>query len=115
MIMRKLVVSIVIASAAVTAAPATAQYWRLSQSVHREIRQDINQLENRIERAADRRRISQREATSLLRDARHVRRLYRNYTQNGLTRREVADLEWRVNRVQQRLRMERRDWDGRRG
>ena len=113
--MRKLVLSIAIASAAVTAVPANAQSWRLSQSMHREIRQDINQLENRIERAADRGTISRREANSLRRDALHVKRLYYRYARNGLTRREVADLEWRVNRVQQRLRMERRDWDGRRG
>lgn len=113
--MRKLFLSIVIASAAVTASPAAARTWRLSQPVYRQIQQDINQLDNRIDRSARRGVISRREATGLRRQALNVQRLYNRYSRNGLNRAEVADLELRVNRLHQRLRVERRDWDGRRG
>jgi hypothetical protein len=116
--MRKIVLSIAAAAAAVTATtavPASAQTWRLGPAVHREIQQDINQLERRIDRAAARRVISRREATSLRRDANQLERTYHRFARNGLTRYEVAQLEAGVNRVHQRLRMERRDWDGRRG
>ena len=113
--MRNLILSVVLASAAVTATPAVAQSWRLAPSIHRQIQQDINQLNNRIDRAARRGTISQREANSLRRDAFQVQRTYNRFSRNGLTRSEVAELERRVNVVHQRLRYERRDWDGRRG
>lgn len=114
--MRKLLISAALASATLlTAAPAVAQPWRLSQSVHREIREDIQQLDRRIQRAEQRRTISRREATSLRRDASNIRRTYGLYTRNGLDRREVQDLQRRVNIVHARLRYEQRDWDRRRG
>lgn len=113
--MRKLILSAVIASAAIAVTPATAQSWRLSHNIHRQIQGDINQLENRIDRSARRGIISRREANGLRREAFQVQRLYNRYSRNGLNRVEVADLELRVNRLHQRLRYERRDWDGRRG
>ena len=113
--MRKIVLSIVMAATAFTAVPAAAQSFRLQASVQRQIQTDINQLERRIDRAAQRRTISPREATGLQRQAIRLQRLYNRYSRNGLDRREVADLEVRVNRLHQRLRLERRDWDGRRG
>ncbi len=39
-------------------------------------------------------------------------RSYNRYSRNGLSQREVPELEVQVNCVFQRLRMERRDWDG---
>ena len=113
--MRKLVIAATVAAFAIPAAPAAAQYWRLQPTVQREIQRDINQLENRIDRAAQRRAISRREASGLRRDAVGLRRLYYRYARNGLSRPEVAQLEVGVNRLHQRLRLERRDWDGRRG
>jgi proline dehydrogenase len=116
--MRKIVLSVAAAMAAGTAAtavPASAQTWRIQPVVQREIRQDINQLERRIERAAQRRVISPREASQLRRDADRLERSYYRFARNGLTRYEVAQLETGVNRLHQRLRIERRDWDGRRG
>lgn len=113
--MRKLMLSIIIASTAITVAPASAQTWRLSRPVYQQIQTDINQLQNRIQRAAQRRAISRREAISLRRDAAEIRRLFHYYSRNGLTRTEVARLEVGINRVHARLRLERRDWDGRRG
>ena len=113
--MRKILLSIVLASTALGAVPASAQYWRIQPTVQRQIQSDINQLANRIQRAEQRRTISPREARSLRREAIQVQRLYNRYSRNGLTRSEVAQLESLVNRLRQRLRLERRDWDGRRG
>lgn len=89
--------------------------WNLTPARSAEIRQDINSLNNAINRAAARRTISQREATGLRRQATDVRRLYAQYQRGGLTRAEVRTLESRVNSVRVALRMERRDWDSRRG
>jgi hypothetical protein len=113
--MRKLILSILVASTAVAATPAAAQYWRPTRAVHNQIQRDIDQLENRINRAERRNNLSPREALGLRRDALNLQRLYYRYSRNGLDRREVTDLEIRVNRLHQRLRYERRDWDGRRG
>lgn len=121
--MRKLLVSIALATATVgsaaivTAAPAAAQPapWRLSPGAHRQIQQDINQLDRQINRAEQRRTISRREAFGLRRDANDIRQTYARFSRNGLTRVEVRDLQNRVNRVHQRLRLEQRDWDRFRG
>lgn len=113
--MRKMMLAIAMAATALPMAPAPAQVWRLQPSIDRQIRADINQLENRIRRAQQRRAISPREARSLRRDARDVRQLHHRYARNGLNRWEVGDLETRINRLHQRLRFERRDWDGRPG
>lgn len=113
--MRKVLVSIALASAALIAsAPASAQYgggWRPNPGVQREIQQDINQLDRRITRAEQRRTISRREAFGLRRDANEIRRTYARYSRNGLDRQEVRDLQRRVNQVHMRLRYEQRDWD----
>ena len=113
--MRKMILSVVAVSAAFTAVPASAQAWRIQPSVQRQIQTDINQLENRIERAAQRRTITQREATGLRREALALQRQHNRFARNGLDRSEVRQLEAQVNRLRERLRLERRDWDGRRG
>lgn len=102
------------------AMPAQAQNhrqdaWRLTPARNAEIRQDINSLRNAIDRAAARRTISQREARGLRNEAGSIQRLYASYARSGLSRGEVQTLQSRVNRVRVALRMERRDWDGRRG
>ena len=79
------------------------------------IRADINGLNRDIDRAAARRTISNREATSLKRDAYQVQRLYTQYARNGLTRSETQTLQNRVDRIHVALRAERRDRDNRRG
>jgi hypothetical protein len=114
-VMRKFLISIAIITSSVAAVPASAQMWRLQPSVQREIRSDINQLNSRINRAAQRGTISRREAMGLRRDALQLQRDYNRSVRNGLSRAEVARLETGVNRIQLRLRLERRDWDGRRG
>lgn len=123
--MRKVLVSIAlagatVASTAIVAAPAMAQPGRghhqsdrFQQDIHREIRQDINELERRIQRAQQRRTISPREAQGLRREAIQIRQLYNRFSRNGLDRREVRELEQRINRVHRQLRFEQRDWDRR--
>jgi len=113
--MRKVLISIAMMSATMAAVPASAQAWRVQPRVQREIQQDINQLQNQIQRAAQRRTISQREAVGLRRDAINLQRTYNSYLRGGLNRAEVSDLQSRVNRIHLKLRLERRDWDGRRG
>ena len=92
-----------------------AAAWQLTPARSSEIRQDIQSLRSAIDRAAARRTISSREANGLRADARNIQQLYGSYARNGLTRSEVQTLQNRVNRVRVALRMERRDWDNRRG
>ena len=113
--MRKIVLSIAIAATALTAMPAAAQVWRIQPVAQRQIQNDISQLDNQIQRATERRRISRQEATGLRRQALNLQRTYNRYSRNGLNRQEVRELESGVNTLRQRLRLERRDWDGRRG
>ncbi|HUD30912.1 MAG TPA: hypothetical protein VMQ93_18755 [Novosphingobium sp.] len=79
------------------------------------IRTDIQGLRANIDRAAARRTISQREATGLRRDAADIQRLYSSYARGGLSAGETRTLANRVNKVYASLRMERHDYDGRRG
>jgi len=112
--MRKVLISIAMLSATIAAVPASAQAWRIQPRVEREIQSDINQLQNQIQRAQQRRAISQREAVGLRRDAINLQRTYNSYLRGGLNRTEVRTLQNQVNRIHIKLRLERRDWDGRR-
>lgn len=113
--MRKLFIAAAMAAATATASmPASAQNWRLQASTQREIQTDINQLDRQITRAAQRRTISSREATVLRKQASTLQRTYNSFSRNGLTRQEVQRLETQVNQLRHRLKLERRDWDGRR-
>ena len=113
----KIAASLALAAATLAVAPAQAapMGWNLTPARSAEIRQDINSLNTAIDRAAARRTISPREATGLRQQARQIQRLYAQYSRGGLTRQEVSNLQSRVNNVRVALRMERRDWDGRRG
>ena len=113
--MKKVTFLIMAVSAAFSAVPASAQSWKVQPRVQQEIRSDINQLQNQIQRAQQRHTISVREATGLRREAANLRQLFARYNRNGLDRTEIRTLESRVNNLRQRLRLERRDWDGRRG
>lgn len=129
--MRKLLVSVALATATLAAVPAAAQYHDSSwnqrdhrgdwdrrgpsrQAVHQLIRR-IDQVETRIRRSARRGIISPREAFGLQRDANRIENRLRHASRNGLSGREFASLRLQLNRLEQRVRMERRDIDGRRG
>lgn len=118
--LKKFAAPLALAAAALSVAGAAQAQpmhggWSLTPARTAEIRQDINSLNTAIDRAAARRTISPREATGLRHQARDVQRLYAQYQRGGLTRAEVRTLQNRVNTVRVALRMERRDWDGRRG
>ena len=103
------------------AVPAQAQDWRHNDrnhqvSSHRTgIGSDIASLDRDINRAAARRAISAREATSLRRQATRLQRDYARFARNGLTRQETRSLQSGVTQIRHALRAERRDGDRRRG
>ena len=129
--MRKLLVSVAVATATLAAVPAAAQYrgddrrwenrddrrWDHRGPDRRAVRQlliRLDDVERRIDRSARRGIISSREAFGLRRDANRIRNRLHRAGRNGLSGREFAELRIQVNRLEQRLRIERRDRDGRR-
>lgn len=123
--MRKILISVALGAATVAgtvAIPAAAQAQRSWQHPYGPTRGqiqalliDLDRAENRIERSVRRGFISPREAFGLRRDARHVRFQLHRAARNGIGGREFASLRFQVNRLEQRIAMERRDWDRRRG
>lgn len=130
--MRNFLISLAIGTATLAAVPAAAQYrgndrqweqrdergWYNRGPNRRAVQQllsRINEVEQRIDRSARRGVISSREAISLRREANQIRNRLHRAGRDGLTGREFAQLNSRVNQLEQRLRYERRDRDGRRG
>ena len=105
--MRKLLISAMVLSAALAAAPAAAQSYN-SRGGHQFDRQ-IDQLVTRIHRAEDRDFISKREESRLLNEARNLRFLERRYQRGGFSRWEASDLQNRIQRLRAHVRMERAD------
>lgn len=133
--MRKFLISVALVSTALSAAPAMAQDYGRQGYDHRDDRRDdrgdwnrhgpnrpavnnllrqLNQVDVRIQRSAQRRIISQREAFSLRRESSQIRARLGFRGRDGLSGREFASLQVQVNRLEQRLRLERNDRDGRR-
>ena len=122
--MRKLLVSVAIATATLAAVPAAAQYrdhnagWNQRgpgrPAVNNLLRQ-LNQVDRRVTRSLQRRIISPREAFGLRREANRIRMRLHIAARNGLNGREFANLQVQINRLEHRVRMERRDRDRRRG
>jgi len=135
--MRKLLFSVAIATATLAAVPAAAQMqgrpgydqrndrrddhrgeWNRNgpnrQAVN-ELLRDLNRAENQIDRAQRFRAISPREAVSLRREANQIRLRLNFALRGGLSGREFGELRVRVNRLEQRVRYERRDRDRRPG
>ena len=135
--MRKFLISIALVSTALTAVPAMAQErgrqgydqrddhrgdnrgsWNRhgpSRQAINELLRDLNRAEARIQRSVQRRIISRREAVSLRREARQIRMRLNVALRGGLSGREFGELRVRVNRLEQRVRYERRDRDRRPG
>ncbi len=135
--MRKFLISIALVSTALTAVPAMAQErgrqgydqrddnrgdhrgnWNRhgpSRQAVNELLRDLNRAEARIQRSVQRRMISRREAVSLRREANQIRMRLNYALRGGLSGREFGELRVRVNRLEQRVRYERRDRDGRPG
>ena len=87
------------------AAPASAAVYDRPG----ELRRDISQLDNRIDRAEARRTISKREAAQLERQVDRLEQTWRAYARGGFTRYELASLERGVDSIERQLVSERRD------
>jgi hypothetical protein len=126
--MRKFLISALVLSTVVGVAPAAANHggyhsdrgtvgWNRggpSRQAINELIRDLNRAESRIDRSAQRRIISQREAFSLHREANQIERQLQRAARNGISGREFGALRGQVNRLEQRVRLERQDRDGRR-
>ncbi|HEV2818068.1 MAG TPA: hypothetical protein VGW40_12705 [Allosphingosinicella sp.] len=121
--MRKLLVSVALATATIAAVPAAAQYHGGNQGWHQRgparhavanLLRQLDQVDMRIQRSARRGIISQREAFGLRRESNRIRMRLGYQGRDGLIGREFASLQVQVNRLEQRLRIERNDRDGRR-
>ena len=126
--MRKTIIALALSTMiAGTAAPAMArdndrypggnraEASYLTPARNAEIRRDINQLDNRIQRAQANHRLSPREAQGLRRDARDIKQTYNRFANRGLSYSEYRTLERRIAVVNARLQIDKRDRDGRRG
>ena len=126
--MRKFLIPALVLSTVVGVAPAAAQHggyhsprghvaWNRggpSRQAINELIRDLDRVETRIDRSAQRRIVSQREAFGLHREANQIERDLQRASRNGISGREFGMLRVQVNRLEQRLRIERRDRDGRR-
>ncbi|HEX8365115.1 MAG TPA: hypothetical protein VF603_07515 [Allosphingosinicella sp.] len=125
--MRKFLISAAVATVATMtlSVPASAQYGRpniqrpynhhnVNRQAINELLRDLARAENQIDRGIQRRTISHREAQGLRREAANIRQRLQRASHNGINQREFAQLRQRVNHLEQRVRIERRDRDNRR-
>jgi hypothetical protein len=96
----------------VAAVPLQAQNTPIRADI---VRDDIERLDDDIDRADREDIISEREAHDLRERLDSLRDQFRRLNANGLTRPEVRRLEDRINYIRSRLRMEKVDWGGRVG
>ncbi|HEV2081532.1 MAG TPA: hypothetical protein VGR32_03655 [Brevundimonas sp.] len=82
-------------------------YDRNWQPIHRR----VANLDRRIDQGLRNGALSRREASSLRAELNALVQLERRYSYNGLSRQEVRDLDYRFDRLSQRVRIERRDRD----
>jgi hypothetical protein len=79
-----------------------------------QLSRDLDRIDMRIERSMQRGTLSRREAFGLRRDAQQIRFQLRRSGRDGLGGRELGQLRYQVAQLEQRLRYERNDRDGRR-
>lgn len=79
------------------------------------IRDQLDELQARVNRADHRDRVSDREAFGLRREIAQTRQQLRDYNRDGLSDREFRILQSRIDRIRVSLHMERADWDRRIG
>ena len=129
--MKKLLVSLAAASSAlVAAAPDSAQYYgrpgyddrydrydrdgRYDRGIWQgNIRERLDRIAFRIDRGFERGALTRGEAQRLRWELNNVQRLAHRYSYDGLSGWERADLERRINWLQQRVQRERFDDDRR--
>ena len=112
--MRKFLISAAVAASTIAlASPAAAQYYPQpqgyaygynNQGQARALLHRVNQIQRQIERFDARDRISEREAARLRRDAHELRNRVRAASFNGLNYRERQAIEYRIARLEQKVR-----------
>jgi hypothetical protein len=115
--MRKFLISAALATAAIASAPAAAQYhpgqqgWNHrgpDQRAVNHLLRDLDELDRRVHRAAQRRTISPRDAFELRRQINRTRTQVHRSARNGLTGREFSQLRTSIKRLEQRVRQAER-------
>ena len=106
--MKKVLLAAGAFSALALAMPAAAQSWG-GDSIHQRFRQ----VENRIERGAERGLLTRGEVYGLRAEFRQLVNLDARYRRDGLSRWEFNDLQRRIDNLSMRVRWERRDDDQR--
>lgn len=112
--MRKLLISVALATATIAAVPAAANAqpgygWQRGGPTRPQVAnllRDLNAAEQRIDRS---RGISRREAVTLHRQAAQIRGQLNRALRGGINAREFASLRLQVNRLEARVRLESRD------
>ena len=117
--MRKYLISAAVAASTIAlATPVAAQYAPQprgyaygynNQGQARALLARVNQIQRQIERFDARDRISEREAARLRREAYDLRNRVRQASFNGLSFRERQAIEYRIARLEQRVRHEVND------
>ena len=128
--MRKVLISVAVAASALAiAAPASAQYYPAPQGPvngngygynnnHGSIRNlqvRIDRLQDRIARLDSRDRISEREARRLREESRDVEKRLHRAARYGLNPQEYASVNYRIQRLEQRIYRDANDgnrWGG---
>jgi hypothetical protein len=130
--MRKIVLSIAVAGAALIAAsPAAAQYFPQAQPAPygynngngfnngwgqvRSLQARLNNVERQINRLDRRDRIGDRNADRLRNEANNIERRLHDRARGGLNPREARDIEVRIARLEQRVQYSLANGYGRRG
>ena len=124
--MRRFLISLAVATSALAvAAPASAQYFPQPQGNAygynnnygqvRRLQVRINQIQRQIERLDRRNILSNREARRLRDESRDLERRVARSGRNGLNYRERQTIEFRIARLEQRVRLEANDGNNRRG
>ncbi|HEX6784916.1 MAG TPA: hypothetical protein VF098_09735 [Sphingomicrobium sp.] len=124
--MRKIVLSLAAAGAALAAAsPAVAQYYPAPQPVPyghgvrgnfgevRALQQRIDNVQRQIARLDRRDAIRGRAADRLMDESRGIERRLYDKARNGLDPREAGDIQYRIQRLEQRVQfaLNDRGWD----
>lgn len=126
--MRKVLISLAAAASALAvAAPASAQWAPQPQGYGygynqgygnygdiRRLQYRIDRVQQRIEQLRDRRMLSRNEARNLRDESRGIEWRLRSQARYGLDPREARDVEYRIARLEQHVRREAFDRDGRR-
>jgi hypothetical protein len=128
--MKKLIATLALgASVLAAAAPASAQSYRADRYDDRydrggrwndtgfhptQLRPRLDRISWQISQGMQRGRLTPGEAARLRAEHRHIWQVATNYYRsNGVNQRELRDIDYRIDRLQQRLRFERRDDDRR--